>query len=449
MNSNRKQQLTALGADALADALLHLAAYYDAVDDAIEQLISTPKELVERFKKKLFCLKDSERFIDWRGAAGFARELERWLEELRGGVDDPLTGIELVATFFETDQAIFERCDDSSGYIGHVFRHEAKELFVDFASRYSDKERIAAIVLKVVENDSYGVRDSLIDSVGKYLPEYVIRSMIADLQNMASQEEDEYRRRQSLRYVESLARQIKDPKLFEKTRFTLWEKLSTAAFIDIAQVYLESDDVETALTWLKKIPEDDTLFICERDTLLKQIYCKQGNEKKLTELLLRKFRSYPSASTLKALLEVIGEEKREKVIADEVDQIMKAARFCGTHAEFLIDVGKTDVAENYLLKHGDKLDGDQYGSLLPIAEVMGMENRHLVTSLIYRSLLISILKRGYTKAYPHGIKYLKNLDKHAHKIADWKGFDCHQVFKEQIRTAHGRKRSFWSKYKGD
>lgn len=116
--------------------------------------------------------------------------------------------------------------------------------------------------------------------------------------------------------------------------------------------------------------------------------------------------------------------------------------------EFLIAVGKIDEAEVYLLKRANQLDGNYYGSLLSLAETMESENRNLVTRLIYRSLLISILERGYTKAYPHGIRYLKKLDKLATSVADWKEFNHHEAFKEQIIEAHGRKRSFWSKYEG-
>lgn len=102
-------------------------------------------------------------------------------------------------------------------------------------------------------------------------------------------------------------------------------------------------------------------------------------------------------------------------------------------------------AEEYLLKHADQLDGNQYGSLLSLAEAMDSENCHLATSLIYCSLLVSILERGYTKAYSHGVRYLKKLDKLATSVADWKDFIHHEAFKEQIIHAHGRKRSFWSK----
>ena len=414
--------------------------------DLIELLIATPKENVQRFKKKLSGLKRSRRFIDWRGASSFARELEMLLQDLKSGVDDPLTGVELVAAFYESDNTIFEMCDDSSGDIGDVFRYDAKELFVDYASRCSDKDKIADIILKVNQKDNYGIRDTLIDCAGVCLPEEIIRTMIATLQKWADKEKDEYGKRHHLRSIESLARQIKDAKLFEKTRIASWGKLSTAALIDIARVYLESGDVETAHSWLKKIPEGETYQAYERDKLLEEIYQKQGDSEKLTELLYQKFRSYPSTDTLQALLDVIGHDKRDNVINDEVEQILKTDRLRESDAEFLIAVGKIDEAENYLLKRADQLDGNHYGSLLSLAEAMEAENCHLVTSLIYRSLLISILERGYTKAYPHGIRYLKNLDKLATSVTNWKEFNHHEAFKEQISEAHGRKRSFWSKY---
>jgi hypothetical protein len=96
--------------------------------------------------------------------------------------------------------------------------------------------------------------------------------------------------------------------------------------------------------------------------------------------------------------------------------------------------------------HADQLDGYNYGALLSLAEAMESENRHLAAGLIYRSLLVSILERGYTKAYSHGVRYLKKLDKLSGTITDWKNFDDHEAFKQRIIQAHGLKRSFWSKY---
>jgi len=446
MAGSRKQKLIDLGPEALAGALLNLAVHSDETDDLIELLIATPEENVHRFKKKLSSLKHSRRFIDWGGASSFARQLEMLLQEVKAGVDDPLTGIELVVAFYEADSTIFEMCDDSSGNIGDVFRYDAKELFVDYASRCREKEKIADIILEVNQKDNYGIRDTLIDCAGECLPEPVIRTMIGTLQKRVDKEKDEYGKRHHLMMIEPLARQIKDAELFEKTRIASWGKLSTAAFVDIARVYLESGDVETAHARLKKIPAGETSQAYERDKLLEEIYKKKGNTEQLSELLYQRFRARHSTDTLQALLEVIGRDKRDEVVADEVAQILKTDSLRASDAEFLIAIGKTDEAEVYLLERADHLDGNHYGSLLALAEAMDAENRDLVTSLIYRSLLVSILERGYTKAYPHGVRYLKKLDKLSAFVTDWKNFNHHEAFKEQIIQAHGRKRSFWSKY---
>ena len=115
--------------------------------------------------------------------------------------------------------------------------------------------------------------------------------------------------------------------------------------------------------------------------------------------------------------------------------------------KFLISIGKIDEAEKYLLERAEQLNGDLYTSLLSLAKAMESEGCNLAVSIIYRSLLSSILERGYTKAYPHGIRYLKKLDKLAASIPDWNNFDNHEEFKDHIYKTHGRKRSFWSKYK--
>ena len=205
-DNDRKQKLIDLGPDALADALLNLAVHSEEADDLIEQMIATPKENVQRFKKKLSGLKRRKRFIGWRESAGFSRELEMLLQDLKSGVDDPLTGVELVAAFYEADNTIFEMCDDSSGNIGDVFRYDAKELFVDYAKRCEEKQKIADIILKVNQKDNYGIRDTLIDCAGECLPEEVIRTMIDRLQKRADKEKDEYGKRHHLMLIESLAR---------------------------------------------------------------------------------------------------------------------------------------------------------------------------------------------------------------------------------------------------
>jgi hypothetical protein len=79
MADSRKQKMIALGAEALADTLLNLAVHSDEADDLIEQLIATPKENVQRFKNKIFNLKKSRRFVDWRGFWSLTLKDACWL----------------------------------------------------------------------------------------------------------------------------------------------------------------------------------------------------------------------------------------------------------------------------------------------------------------------------------------------------------------------------------
>lgn len=138
-------------------------------------------ENIQRFKTKLAAIKRSQRFIRWGEAAGFARELQDLLQDLKIGVSDPKQGAELVAAFYETDKGTLGNCDDSNGHVGDVYRFDAKELFVGYARRCPDKEWLVNLVLKLNRDDDYGVRDTLINGAAEYLPEPHIRALISRL----------------------------------------------------------------------------------------------------------------------------------------------------------------------------------------------------------------------------------------------------------------------------
>jgi len=447
MADQRKQRLTDLGAEALADALLELATHDETADDLVERMIASSKENIQRFKAKLSGLKRSGRFIRWGESAGFARELVTLLQDLKASECDPRMGSELVAAFYETDKATLGNCDDSSGHVGDVYRFEAKELFVGYALHCADKDWLATLVLKLNWDDDYGVRDTLIDCAAEYLTEPNIRTMISQLQGLADKENQEYKKRHWFHLVESLARQIKDAPLFEKTRIASWGTLSTAVCVDIAQVYQESGDARTALAWLERIPENETFQAHERDRLLLNIYGQLGEAEKQAAVSWRIFRRFRSKESLQELLGVIGDEHREAVLAGEVATILDEKALSLSDAAFLIEFGRIDEAVDYLLSRAEQLNGDFYGSLLPLAEAMETAERHLTATVVYRALLDSILRRGQTKTYPHGVRYLKKLERLAQSISDWRGVHDHNIYAEKLRQTHGRKSSFWSQHR--
>jgi hypothetical protein len=407
---------------------------------------ATPEENIKRFKAKLAGLRRRRRFIPWGESGTFAGELAALLEDLKAGVDDPRTGCELVAAFYEADQGALGNCDDSNGSVGDVFRFDARDLFVSFASSCEEKEWLGDLVFRINREDDYGVRDTLIDCAAQYLPEPVMRAMIERLWKSAEKESDEYRKSHWLRMVESLARQLKDAPLFEKARIASWGKISTAACIDIAQVYLESCDANTSLSWLERIPADETFMAEEKNRLLLEVYGKLGQSNKQAEIARRIFRSGRSDRTLSTLLEVIGEEERERVISAETAIILREERLSYSDASFLISVGRMVEAESYLFARAGELNGDYYYILLPLAEAMEKEGRMLIATVVYRALLDSILRRAQSKYYTHGVRYLKKLDRLSATVSDWQAVSPNAAYLAGLRRDHGRKSAFWSKY---
>ena len=184
----------------------------------------------------------------------------------------------------------------------------------------------------------------------------------------------------------------------------------------------------------------------ERDKLLLAIYTELGESEKVEKIAWKRFRAHRSVRSLEELLTVIGVEKKETVIAEQAGEILAGTRFRESDAGFLLQTACLDQAENYLLQSVEQFNGDFYGAILPLAQDMEKEERHLAASMLYRALLDSILKRGQTKTYPHGIRYLKKLDTLASAVSNWQQFSSHEIYKKELRLAHGRKHSFWGKY---
>jgi len=381
-----------------------------------------------------------------RGTAALANDLRTSLISLKKDVTDPRTGVELLAEFFRSDKVLFNKCDDSYGDLGQVFTFDARDLFVHFASACNDKAWLANLILELQHNDDYGVRDCLFDVAAQYLPESVMRDLVENLWTLAHAEPTQYRQRGWLYLIESLARQLHDPKLFEKASRATTMEIYPAQCIDIAEVYFESGDAVTALSWLNRVPLDEVFEADKRDDLLLAVYKKLRNRKAAAETAWRIFRRYRSEETFKQLLKIIGTEKRQQILDEEANLILQSPGISYTDAEFLIWCGQVNDAETYLLHRAGDFDGDDYYSILPLAEAMEREERYLVATVLYRALLESILARAIPKYYGYGVRYLRKLDDLAPLVKHWCTFTPHQEYFLQLLDDHARKWSFWERY---
>lgn len=409
-------------------------------------LDSTPSA-VRRFKTELAKVRRRTQFIPVRQTGEYAQNLGQILSELKEAGIEPRTGVELVSDFFRADEAIFNRCDDSNGSVGDVFTMDARDLFVHFASAFSEKEWLVDIVLDLQSTSNYGVRDCLIDAAAQFLPKASIRSMIGRLWQLAEAAPDIYKKRRWFFMIQSLAHQIHDAAMHEKAVLAIHEgDPGVAAVLDIADVYLESGDPSTALSWLEKIPIGETFEANRHDRLLLAVHQKLGDKSASVETAWRIFRSYRSEENLEQLIRTMGMCDRRRLIDDETALILRSTGFSSTDARFLISLGNMDDAEQYLLRRADQFDGDYYPELIELAEAMEKDGRLLITSLFYRALLESILERGISKYYGHGVRYLRKLDALAAGVSDWGTSVPHTAYAENLRKVHARKSAFWTKY---
>lgn len=451
MSEEKKNKLIELGSDVLADALLKLAEYDDRANRLVERLTSDPNDIVKKFRRRISGLKRRTRFIHWRESRQFAAELDELLEDLEEANPEPCEGMALVASFLETDHAIFGNCDDSSGHISDIYRYGAHSLFAQYASSCQDKKKVLALLMKTYSNDPYGVREGLMDKAREMLGDKDAKNAIHLFEILAVEEADEYQKRHLQRAIESLARQTGNAKLFEKVRLESQQEPGTSTCLDIARVYLECGDPQKALEWVNRIPSHETFMDREKRDLLQKIYEGLGDSGKQAEMAWLNFRMLRHLNTLDNLIKVIGEEKREQVIEDEAASIIDEGKIDYSDIQFLIDVRKFDEAEICILVKAEtkSLKGEFYYTLLPMARAMESECRMLAAYVIYRALLESILDRKFYKAYPHGAKYLRKLDMLALEIDDWQDLGEHGGYHVWLNQVHGKKSSFWRHYRGE
>jgi hypothetical protein len=398
------------------------------------------------FKKAVTAAKNRKDMF-WRSQAPeLAAMITDALEQFNKEVKDPHLGVNALLDFYKRDAEIFEWCDDSFGNVGDVFRFTAAKMFADYASRCTDKDKIADQILELQDDDGYGIRDVLIDKAACFLDKSGVGKLIAKIEKRIPAGEDITRQRQWLYMIESLARQIKDGALFERTRERNWQGLNSRAYIDIAKVYFSSGDALTAYDRLQRAAERSSFDDFEYAELFRDVCRALGKTEEVNKISWDIFRQHRCLETLNELLAQIGEDKRAETVYEEVDLIMTAKGLNVTDVKFLVEIGEVVCAQDYIIERRDQLDGDQYYYLPPLAENLEAKGLHLAAVVIYRALLEANLAKALSKYYPHGVRYLRKLDALANQVNDWRGIEPHADYAQKIKQQHGRKPSFWEKY---
>ena len=104
------------------------------------------------------------------------------------------------------------------------------------------------------------------------------------------------------------------------------------------------------------------------------------------------------------------------------------------------DLGR---AAGLVIDRADLWRGDRYTVLAPAADALAA-GHPLAATILYRRLLDDILSTGRSAAYPHGARYLRELDAIGERLDPDAVTPAPGAYRDALRRDHGRKRAFWS-----
>ena len=80
----------------------------------------------------------------------------------------------------------------------------------------------------------------------------------------------------------------------------------------------------------------------------------------------------------------------DRALSGENNLIMAAKEISITDAQFLLDVGEIQSAQDYIIARREQLDGDQHYHLPPLAENLEEKGSYLAAVLIDRAFLLAV-----------------------------------------------------------
>jgi hypothetical protein len=222
LQSRSKEQLVALVERLAADSP-DIASRIDYLTDQAAA--------AKALQRKITSLRNSRRYVDYRGSSELASEIESLVTDINADVlpIDPPTALTLAEKLFCLDQKIFNRADDSGGQIGAALRGSCV-LWLDAAAAVrasnapSDADWVARIERLYQDND-FGIREPLLREGYRLLTEAELRTLAAHFERKAHDLLEETKRGDSKFHrvftpssaMGLIAEALGDPALYEQS----------------------------------------------------------------------------------------------------------------------------------------------------------------------------------------------------------------------------------------
>ncbi len=466
------ENLEALGAQRLAELLMDIAEGDAAVKRRLRLELAAkeaPETVAAQVRKRLAQIARARSFVDWHKIRGLAADLETQRRTIvhRVAKIDAVEALELMWRFMDLAEAVQERCDDSNGVIGDVFRGACRDLGLLAEMAKPDPITLADHVFAALNENGYGQYDHLIETLSPSLGAKGLDRLKArfielsqtPVEKPSSEKrkvigwgsggplyEDEIKARSRTSTIRLALQEIADAQgdveafiaqYDEKTR-----KVPRIA-AEIARRLLAAGRAEEALRTIEAAERrrsgwPDFEWEDARIEALEAL--GRGDEAQAARWSC--FECALSAQHLHAYLKRLPDfddiEAEERALdhAERSESLLQAVAF-------LVSWPALDRAARLVTLRAAELDGDHYEILTPVADALAGKHP-LAATLVRRAMIGFSLTKARSSRYRHAVRHLMECASLAGAIPDFGAFETHEAYAARLKAEHGRKSGFWS-----
>jgi hypothetical protein len=477
-----EKDLGSLNKVQLLNLVAALYGIYSDIDDIIVRHVeasakndldsSAEQALFDVVEQQIAVLKRENEFIDYRGAYNFSCRLQSLLVDIDTLMREPnpVQAFVLVEAFIDCSNHVMDRCDDSSGDIGEVFR-DAIGIWLDIAkqlrancleeslqetgqaSAHGKTDWLEKVVW-YFDNNDYGCFDNVISASAGLLTHDELEQLAWRFENDIKKALSKAKSESSERWhynaaashasigLRSVAQALEKMALFETATLLSSPSPNELQMAEFVKFALIIDDFERAQYWLQQPGWSEERGIHKR--LTTELLRHQGDIAQIKENFRQYFEAAPSFHNLVCYWELADKQER-KVLAQTVAQIAPVAPDIDNAINMLLAIDNILLAADVLVLRAQEMACLPYGIVTEWVETFDKNLHTLAAIVCYRTLLSDILDRGRSQAYHYAADYfcaLLRLDK---SPVNYGGLGSAQEYITQLQGKHWRKRSFWEK----
>jgi hypothetical protein len=466
------ENLEALGAQRLAELLMDIAEGDAATKRRLRLELTAqeaPEAMAAEVRKRLAQIARARSFADWRKVRELAADLEAQHRAIIGQVakSDAAEALELMWRFMDLAEAVQERCDDSNGVIGDVFRDACRDLGLLTQAAKPDPVALADRVFTALNENGYGQYDPLIETLGP---------------SLGTKGLDHLKRR----FIELSKTPIERPSL-EKRKVIGWGT-GGPLYEDEIKAHSRESTIRLALREIADAQGDVDSFIDQYDEKTRKV---PRIAAEIARRLLAASRAEEALRTIDAaehrrsgwsdfdweearidVLEALGRGDEaqaarwscfERALSTEHLRAylkrlpdfddFEAEERALDHAErynsvlqalaFLVSWPALDRAARLVTRRAAELDGDHYEILAPAADALAAKHP-LAATLALRAMIAFTLSKARSSRYRHAARHFMECESLAATIKEFGAFETHAAYAARLKAEHGRKSGFWS-----